>query len=236
MTLKEMFWQAKRKSYYSRPDNEVWEALNYAADKLYKRVLKELRGYWIKWDLTTIAITAGTDEYACPADLGQLVRMRERASTSISADDWRTISPAEFNSSAFLGYQGGGPVPAVDSPASNFVYYGPYELQADAVQSPQAAYKVRFAPMPSDPRAVELVYAAKFLEIANENSKLMIPQEGHQAMLAWALGELLRSNNDSASQNYSDRGDADCMEFLTFVRMRQIQELPTQEPYIDVMD
>lgn len=236
MTLQQLFDKCNRRSYYSRAAADVWDALNDASLRIYRRVLKEFRGYFVKWDTTTIQLVAGTDEYTCPADLGQIIRLAEQVP---GETNWRNILPADVNSATFLARQWDDFIGYDCSPVSQFVYYGPYLPQATAAQTagvPTETYNVKIAPMPQDRRDVQILYAAKFLEIAGVQSFLTIPLEGHDALTNIAIAELLKQNNDTLAQAFAQDGAGQLEEFLTYVRNRQIQLGAVQEPYVGELD
>ncbi len=233
-TLAQMFDLARKKSYFSRPDDEVWAALNYGAWRVYSYVLKEFRGFFIKWDETSLTLTPNVDEYTLPADLAQIVRLSERLSVN---SPWLPMVPADLNSQLFIQQQFQDTITLSSGlvVTSDFTYYGPY-LDSASTTSPTGVYKIRVAPKPTDTRACQLVYSAKFVPIINAGSQLMIPPEGSEAMLAWAVAELLRANSDQLAAEYEAKGQRDITEFLTFVRERQIQQRPTVEPYVADLD
>lgn len=96
-------------------------------------------------------------------------------------------------------------------------------------------YKVRLAPRPSDMRQTELIYDAKYLQILNENSYNVIPEEGHHAQMDFAKSELLMQNSDDLAPQYEQKAMQELTEFLTFIRERQTQMVSHQEPYISDM-
>lgn len=231
MTLDQLYDRANRKSYYSRSDADIWDALNDSSLKLYRRVLKEMRGYFVKWD-TSLALVANTDEYSLPADLGQIIRFGEREA---GETQYREILPADVNSAAFSSQQFGG----LDLPASSFLYYGPYLTQAVAAGTAgqvTETYKIRLAPMPGSALQTELFYAAKFLEITGKQSSLTIPLEGHDALADLATAKLLHLNSDVLGGEFERMGETETEEFLTYIRNRQIQAAPSQEPYLGDLD
>jgi len=87
-----MFQLCHSKRYYSRPDLEVWNAISEAASTLYLKVLAENRGFFVKFDTTTVALVVDTEEYTLPTDCTQVLSLRERSSSSVP---WRTVTPAE---------------------------------------------------------------------------------------------------------------------------------------------
>lgn len=228
-----MFALAHAKSYYSRSDQEVWWAISGAAHTLYLKILAENRGFFIKWDTTTVALAPNTEEYTLPADCTQLLRVREQASSSAP---WRTVTPAEslndpnFTDSQFNSVLG----PNMDGPTSEFTYY-PYLLQADAITAAQNE-RIRFEPPPYDNRAVELVYVCRFLEIVNQNSTKVLPNEADEVVLYDAIATLLEDNGDDGSKAKNHSHEEEIV-FLKWVRKRQQQAAVTHvQPYVDDMD
>ena len=236
MNLQQLYDKVNRGSYYSRAPVEIWDALSDASLELYRRILKECRGYFIKWDTTTVAIVPGQDEYSLPADCAQLIRVSEQAAGEIG---WRTILPSDLNSAATLARQWDDFISYDSSPMSQFLYYGPYLPATTAEEqggAPTDTYNIRFTPIPQITRTVQLIYTASFVEITGANSYLTIPLEGHDALAHAAIGHLLQLNNDSLSQQFQQDSMMKTESFLTFVRARQIQEGPVQEPYLGDLD
>lgn len=223
------------KSYFSRTDQEVWAAISEAGRRIHQNVCKEFRGYWIKWDTSTIAIVDGTDQYQCPVDLGQIIRFSEKLA---SEQAYRQMEPADITSDTFADRQFDPYIGYNSGPKSDFVFYGPYLDQADALlnQGNQPAsqyYQVKLAPVPEDNRVTEIIYAARYVEIINSQSPNVIPTEGHGVQLDYAVAELLKGNNDSLMGQYDASGKEKMSEFLTWIRSRQIYQYPTQETYVD---
>lgn len=102
--------------------------------------------------------------------------------------------------------------------------------------SDKGPYKVRLAPMPSDQRQTEIIYAAKWLDIQNVNSYNVIPDEGHGAQLDFATKELLMGNNDDMAAQFDSQAKEKLTEFLTFIRNRQTQLAAQVEPYLNDLD
>lgn len=225
-----MFQLCHSKSYYSRSDQEVWNAISESASTLFLKILSENRGFFIKWDTSTVALAAGTEEYLLPTDCSQLLRVRERSS---SAAQWRKVTPAEsVNDPGFSDSQ----FPSVvytDGPVSEFEYLS----YLDAAQAAGAqTEKIRFEPPPFDTRQVELVYVSKFVDVTNQNSTLVIPVEGHGAVMWSAVASLLASNGDDPEAATAQAMENE-REFLKWVRKRQAQTAVTSvQPYIDDMD
>lgn len=239
MNLKQLYDLADSGSYYSHTEktDDIWSALTESARRLYLWVVKENRGYFIKWDTTTIAIVPGTDEYRCPMDLANILRFSERSDPS---GRYRPMTPTRVESSLFIANQFEDLLSPVDGPFSDFSYIGPYlgaaQSQQQTGDQPPGPYSVRLAPTPQDPRETELVYSAKFLEMWKESDINVIPPEGHGAMLDYAIAHLLQANDDDNAANYTASGNQKRAEFLTFIRDRQWQQYETQEPYLQDLD
>lgn len=232
MTLQQLFDKVNKRSYQSRADDEILSAISSASKLLYNKILNENRGNFLKWDTTSVAIVANQDDYALPVDLQQMVRFRERLNSS---QPYRTISPADINSQDFMDAQFGSIVGAdQDGPISDFEYYGPLLLAADA-QTLLKQRHLRLAPIPQDARQTELVYTAKFIEITSLDDFLTIPDEGHEAVMFYASADLKVLNDDD---NTGDLTMAQMheREFLKIVRKNQTQKGPQVEPYITDLD
>lgn len=233
MTLTQIFDWCQKKSYFSRDDDEIWQAINSAAHLLYKEAVLENRGYFIVWDTTSLTIAANVEEYALPATVEQIVRLRERLNAS---DPYRVIVPADVNDSATTDSQFiSADDSALDSELSQFVYNGPYAKQSDAAAGTYVK-SIRLEPIPTDARFTELVYTAKFIEIAGTESPLVIDPEGHDALKYIAAAELLLTNDDDNAENFAAFGNTHKTQYLKLVRKRQIQQGPQIEPYISDMD
>lgn len=248
MTLRELYEKADRASYYSRQDADIYDALNHAGLKVYLRVVKEMKGFFLKWDETDLSLVAGTDCYELPADLEQIVNLGERPAGS--SESYHKVLPADVNTVSFswtnfnLDWS---------SALSRYSYYGPYLPAGPSPITPppagppagsqpmqqkaQEIFWLKIAPMPVDSRQCRLCYTAKYVEIVNERSPLMLPSAGHEALMGYAIAELLRRNSDALSAEYEGRGEQDMTDFLAgYVRPRQIDEGPFVQPYIFDMD
>src|SRR5438270_12888293 len=96
MTLQQIFDFVQKKTYFSRDDDEIWDAISEAASTLFLKVTSENSGFFLKWDTTSMTLQANVEDYALPADLGQMVRMRERL---LATDQWDLVLPGDLNSS-----------------------------------------------------------------------------------------------------------------------------------------
>lgn len=234
MTLAQIFDWCNKKSYFSRDEDEVWEAINTAALQLYTEILNENRGYFWVWDASSMTLQPAVEEYALPAAAENLVRMRERLSAS---DPWRIVSPADVNSETvtsaqFVSVLGS----SVDSELSEFVYVGPYQAQADAAAG-TFIKRVKIEPIPQDgPRFVELLYTAKHIEITGQESTLIIDPPGHNALKYLATAELLAAQDDENAERFEGYGSNHKTQYLKLVRSRQQQQGRTVEPYVSDLD
>lgn len=234
MTLLQLFNLAHKKSYYSRSDDEVWAALSGATQNLYKKVLKESRGFFIVWDTSSIALIVGQEEYALPAACTQLLRVREQQN---STSPWRVCVPSEGVSDTSFEDLGPYGFESFDSSlagGSEFTYVT-YLKMTDAETTAQVE-AIRFEPPPYDTRNVELVYVARFIEITGGNSPKFMPVESDQCVLYGAVARLLGDNGDDPSIAASIAHEEE-VSFLDWVRRRQFQTAVTKvTPYVDDLD
>lgn len=240
MNLLQLHDLAARRSYFSRDDSEVYQALSEAAKKIYLWTARESRGYFLKDDNgLNINTVNGAQEIACPADLSILIRLGEQPANSPAGTPWNWMRPADVNSDTFIAREFQSMLLNNQTPGSPFVFYGPYldmtSAKAQQGANPQGPKKIRLAPVPFDVRPLRFMYAATFIEITNQNSPLMMPSECHGAILDYAVAELVRANGDAMAGTYEEAGaDKFQKDFLPFYRMQQQTQVPlTQEPYVD---
>lgn len=228
MNLSQMYAACNAKSGYARQDAEIYAALNRGGFRVYAAVLKEFRGFFIKFDESSLSLDPNnaTQEYAMPADLTQIVHMAERLTAT---EDWHPMGPLELgdalsNVQNAVGwdYFWGGNYGS-DSP---FGFYGPY-LDAAATVQGQALQiqKIRIAPKPEAARFVQIAYTAKWLPIQNDSSSIMLPDEGTMAMENFASAELCAMSDDmTRAAQFESRGMNDLNAFLYWARARQIMQ------------
>lgn len=233
-SLAQMYANCNAASYFSRTAH-IWAKLNSAGFKIYTKILKERSGFFIKFDETFLTLLPGqvSQEYPLPTDLTQVVHLAERAS---STENWHPMAPAnglenvlvnQLASFGLFSLSGFGS-------ASPFSYYGPFLDAGDTeVAAAAQTQKIRIAPIPDQNRFVQLVYTAKWVPIVNQNSLLMMPEEGTMAMESMATAELLVMNNDSMAADYAQQAAGELDTFLDWVRTRQTQEPPTIQPFMD---
>jgi hypothetical protein len=227
-TLAQLVANCQRKSYFSRSTDEIYAALSSAGKRVYDAVCNENRGFFIKFDESSVTLAANTTEYQLPSDLTQIVHMAER---KVSSDEWATMNPTSLNNALLTQMQQSGLISFFYEGASEFQYYGPY-LDSSATTGTQVQ-KIRITPAPADSHYVQLVYTAKWTDVVNASSTVMLPNEGTYAMEDFAAAELLNLNDDSLALKYEASGLQKLTMFLTWVRARQIQEPLGVEPYLD---
>lgn len=234
---------AASRSYNSRPDSEVYQALNSASKKIYLWTAREFRNYFVKTDTTTIVFTPGQQEYLCPPDLRIMIKFGEQLQNSAPNTPFNWLRPADRNSDLFIKREFNSLIVNLYGPSSEFVYDGPYldaasSMTAGAGAQPTRQRKVLISPIPNDTRVTKLYYAAQHVDIVGPQSFIMMPEEAHEAMLDYAVAELVRPNGDTMHQVYEAAGkDKFQSDFLPFMRQVQAQQTPmTQEPFISDLD
>jgi hypothetical protein len=245
-SLKQMVDTCNAKSYYSRPEGEIYSALSEAGFFVYSNILKELSNFFLKFDTTTLVLTPGVQNYVLPPDCTQVVSIAERLKTS---KHWRQLSP-ESVTDAMTDAQGScGWSAYEDYDQSEFSFAGPFLEAQDTIDAPtgfsQAGYSVggyrgkayqtqsiMISPAPTDTYLVELAYTAKWIPLVNEHSYLMLPDELTYAMQSFAIAELLRTNGDSTSVDYDTKGERHMTAGLSWARSRQIVQGMTITPYL----
>lgn len=184
----------------------------------------------------------GVQDIPCPADLSILLKVGEQPLASPPGTPWNWMRPADLNANLFILREFQNLLLNNFTPGSQFVFYGPFLTQASAIlqkgANPQGGKTIRLAPIPFDTRPMRFIYAAQFLEITNQNSILMMPSEFHEAILDYAVAELVRPNGDAMAQTYEEAGmDKFQHDALPFYRMQQnVQNPLTQEPFLEDMD
>jgi hypothetical protein len=194
--------------------------------------VKEFGGFFIKFDETSLTLVPGTAEYTLPSDLTQIVHLAERISSS---EDWHPMSPLDLDSalsnsqvaSIWDDYYSG--LYGANSP---FGFFGPY-LDSAATQGGGTLQiqKIRVSPGVDQTRHCQIAYTAKWLPVVDASSKIMLPDEGTYAALNYAIAELRRASDDSASRDYEVKGDRSLTDYLSWARARQIQQFPTVKTY-----
>lgn len=234
MTLAQLFGWCNQKSYFSRDEDEIWEAINTAALQLYTEILNENQGYFWVWDTTSLTLTANVEEYTLPQALENIVRLRERLSAS---NPWSVILPGDVNSPGVENAQFSG-IGAIstNNSISQFQYVGPYQLETK-VEDGTYRKSIRIAPIPTDgPRFTELLYTSKFVEVVGAESPLLIDPPGHNALKYLATAELFAAQDDDNAERFETKGNAHKTQYLKLVRSRQQQDVRHVTPYIDDMD
>lgn len=226
MNLAQLYANVNAKTSYTRPD-EIYAALEEAGFKVYAATLKEFGGFFLKFDTTTIALTPGKQQYACPPDLGNLVHLAERIS---GTQNWHVIEPTTTGHAIDRQQQSVGWSYDDYESGSQFRFYGPF-LPEQATQGTQIQ-QLLFSPAIDQVRQCEIAYTAKWLPIINAASINTLPTEGTYAQQSFAIAEIHRANNDTLADVYETKGMRQLSDYLTWVRNRQTVKWPTIHPYL----
>ena len=157
----------------------MWAAINAAARQIYQAVIKESKEYWIEWDMAYRPHPT-RKATSCPPTASSWC-----ASASVSSsDEWRMVHSADWLSSPAMLLTNLPISIRFFVPTSNFTFYGPYLGMAESETDDDSDIEsIRIAPTPVDTRQVELVSTAKFVEVEDAASFLMIPSDGHDALI-----------------------------------------------------
>ncbi len=234
-SLAQMIANADAASYYSRTQGEIIAKLNEGGFEVYCAVLKEFAGFFIKFDETSVTLspTQPSQEYTMPADFSQLVHLAERQS---STENWREIVPANELGNVLQNQLADAGIWSSNfGGRSPYEFYGPYldSDNANQVGAPAQLQKIRIAPIADVTRAVQLAYTAKWVQIVNDKSHLVLPDEGTYAMEARGVAKLLKLNGDTLAETFLEEGQRLETLFLTWARNRQIQQMPQAEAYLE---
>ena len=228
-----MYANCNSNSGYARSDGDIYSALSRAGFKVFSAVMKEFRGFFIKFDETTITLVPGTQEYPLPVDCSQIVHLAERQSAT---NDWRPIAPLDLDStltniqvasgwSSFFSSQYGY--------GSEFGFYGPY-LDAAATIGAAQTQKIRISPGIDSNRFCQIAYTAKWIPINDQSSKVMLPDEGTYAMESFASAQLCGESDDVTRLGfYGSQAREDLQAFLSWARARQIMAPVMVNAYLD---
>lgn len=227
-TLPQMWNTVNSKTAFTRPD-EIYPALEEGGFLVFSAVLKEFSGFFLKFDTATITLTPGQQQYALPPDLGNLVSLAER---STSSERWRTIEPTSIAHAIELSQSAVGWDWDVYDCESRFKFYGPFLPMPTAATQATQVQQILIEPAIDAVRQCEIAYTAKWLPITNQNSINTLPNEGTYAQQNYAIAEIHRGNDDTLSREYEAKGDKHLTAFLTWVRNRQTVKQPTITPYL----
>lgn len=298
MNLTQMIASVGLKSYFSRPRQEIIEAINSASQRLYFWVLKEQQGWFMKWDYSQVFVpptmvndagitgglavltsaTAGfkvTDqgtqvsvggagpdgeplvanikvfinattvtldqvavatvvnaalnfrgsEYKLQPDVERIIRIREQDPVS---GTWRIVHSTDFNQMSRLQamfpsmFAGGASSSSTDSP---FSYYGPYEKD-------DGQFYIQIEPTADEPRPLEIVYNAQYVEIQDENSYFMLPPELRDSAKDGAIAECLKPNGDDLWETYEQSMGTKRNEYLVILRQKTASDPPKVGQYL----
>lgn len=231
MNLNTMYNAVNRRTYFSLLPDDIWLAINQGIDKVYQAIIAEKSGFFIETDTSTITITPNQLVYVCPSDLEQVLRIRERIDAQ---DEWRIIRHQDLTSYAMMQDSASAYSCSYDGMESQFTFYGPYLPASVADDSSDTeTYSISIAPLPVDTREVEIVYVQKFVEVATVSDSLIIPRNGHGAVLDFAVGEALAILGDDRAEINFEKAQGKLETFLIDVRDRQLQDQRQVEPYLD---
>lgn len=185
-------------------------------------------GGTISVDAIRITVYTTVDGFEMPSDVEQLYRVRERINAS---DDWRLVLPEGLSDPGQLASGGVFGESFFDDPISEFTFFGPY-LDDVASRTQEQIYRMRFGPSPDETREVEFTYAARFREIKNANSTVMIPRGAHDALLDFAVAEVLDEDDDTKAETYRSKGTSKLNLFMAVQRQLERTGPPTQDSYL----
>lgn len=229
MLLQDIHDIAASRSYFSRPDPEVWMAINSASRVVYQSMLKEDMLFFRVLDTASVTIVPNTQEYALPQGCIQILRLRERVNAQ---DTWRRIEPIDPREDEAMDDF---PAPQISFPggSSTFTFQGPYlNFSVADDGTDDETYSIWINPVPQDTRQVEIMYVAKLPEVAKGTDPFIIPHDLRDIVLDLSSAELLRGNNDDLSDKYASSGMAKLSVALELVRDRQLEHLKTVTPYL----
>lgn len=236
-SLSKMFSLCNQKTSFAHTADEVISALNEAGEHVYQEVLKKNRGFFVKIDETDLVLTPGEpgqDQlYPLPDDCSEILHLAERPQSS-PMESWHPMSPTTLGRA--LSDDSWGAFVNWDSFGSGSRFkYAPFlaatDTASDFTYSPQAM-QIAVTPTVDQNRACQLVYAAKWLELSDTNSKLMLPNEGTHAMYNEALAILTGDLDDSRQGSYMQRAKIHLDSFLQWVADRQLQRGMRVETYL----
>lgn len=224
MTLAQIIKSVSDKAYGSRTREQVIEAINEAARRVYAWIRKETpNGHFMKW-YTDAAFSFGPGdvEVQLPPDCKMIARLREKDPTTAK---WRIIHSTDLTD---IGKMQGvfESLISYDDEESPFRFYGPYEKD-------DGRYYVTIQADPTETRLLELVYSASYVEIEDDQSYFMIPEEARGIVKNYALAECLEDNDDTLAQAKEARADKDLTLYLYGILHREnTQDRIQQEPYL----
>lgn len=235
-TLAQMFSRINQKTAFTFTPDEVYAALDEAGLLVYQKVLKENRGFFVKIDETSVVLqpgVVGQDQiYDLPDDCSEILHLAERLQSSPQSR-WSPMEPTTIGRAisdawfSYVDWEGFGS-------ASRFKYAPMLEAGDTAsgmIDAPQAM-KVAIAPTVDQPRATQLVYAAKWCEIQDSASLNMLPNEGTWAQYNFALASLTGDIDDTREGSYAQKGQVQLDAFLQWCADRQLQRGMRVESYL----
>lgn len=234
-TLGNIYTRIDRNTRYMVSRDDIFAALNDEGFLLYSRILKEGEGFFVKTDETSVLLVPNTQVYQLPVDCSQVAHMAERAQPT---DPWSKMTPESQNmaleqqesiiSSYVIGVLG----------ASRYSYYGPY-LDSSQVNSALAEpdnslqiQSITVSPLIDIQRYVQVVYTVKWINIVDDSSTLILPDEASNALYNKTMANLTASTDDTRSVGFANLGEMQAKGFLSWVRDREIQTGPKVTSYL----
>lgn len=236
MNLRKLISQADSNSYYSRSDADKYSAANDAGWQIFSAVQRENRGFFVKFDTTSITLTPGKQTYTLPEDFSQLLHFSERA---VTTEPWHPLGTVSIGTALDYAQQQAGWYPSslLYTNRSQFSYDGPYLPAPTANDVPQI-YQMDIVPAIDRTRMTELVYIAKWIPIEDDQSTVMLPDEAYTPWLTMTTANLLDMNDDSRSMSTRARAflpdgryGPEMLQLLSSVRNKQIQNPPTVDVF-----
>lgn len=230
MNVPYIYGELDRKSYYSQSDGDIYNAINAAGWTLYVRILRELGGYFIKFDTTSITFVQGTQTYSLPPDCDQILHLAERQTT---AQKWRpmratdladAMEHAQDTSGFYNGYYDAG----LYGLQSKFAFYGPF-LPATAITPTPGAPQIQqimIEPAVDQTYMVQIAYTAAWIPVRDGSTVVYLPQDAESALIDLASAELMRNNDDSLAERYAATAETKTQWLTSLMRQRQLATSP----------
>jgi hypothetical protein len=164
-------------------------------------------------------------EYKLQPDVERIIRIREQDPVS---GVWRIVHSTDFNQMSRLQamfpsmFAGGASSSSTDSP---FQYYGPYEKD-------DGQFYIQIQPTADEPRPLEIVYNAQYVEIQDENSYFILPPELRDSAKDGAIAECLKPNGDDMWEGYEQGMKDKRNEYLVILRQKTISDPPKVGQYL----
>jgi len=225
-----IYGELDRKSYYSQSDADIYNAINAAGWTLYTRILREHRGYFVKFDETTLTFTPNVQTYSLPPDVDQILHLAERATAT---ERWHpmaattlqdVIEHAQDKSGFFGNYYNGG----LYGEQSRFSFYGPFLPATSISVSPGAPQiqQIMVEPAIDQTRFVQIAYTVAWVPVRDGSTKVYLPDDAESALIDWGCMELMRNNDDTLADRYAASAETKTQWLTSLMRQRQFASPP----------